>query len=285
VYSLTSPTRNHWADYVQVCSRRRPSTQTILALISQDVSAAYGEYDLLCRNPPTGSAMSATPEQKHALKTNYDLLGENRPFHRMREYLMLRAPRGRCPMCGMRQAATLDHYLPKSPFPEYSVLLKNLVPCCYECNFSKKESVTGAGGERFFHPYYDIMPEECLLVADVSVTDTVIVTYAITDGGEADVELTKNLQYHFKRLDLGIHYQAETNSELFDRVGAFDRTFQAGGTPALTDSLRAEAESTRAERGTNNWRVALYDSLANSKDFCAGGYTKLVEDGSIALRN
>ena len=39
-----------------------------------------------------------------------------------------------CQYCTLGEAATLDHYLPKSLFPEYAVLPINLIPCCYGCN-------------------------------------------------------------------------------------------------------------------------------------------------------
>ena len=43
-----------------------------------------------------------------------------------------------CPYCLLNKPNTLDHYLGKTEYPEYSILIKNLVPCCYDCNQKKK---------------------------------------------------------------------------------------------------------------------------------------------------
>lgn len=60
-----------------------------------------------------------------------------------------------CPMCGSMHSGTLDHYLPKNGFPNFSVFSKNLVPAC-KCNSKRKETLLGANpGERVLHPYFD----------------------------------------------------------------------------------------------------------------------------------
>ncbi|QJQ95438.1 MULTISPECIES: hypothetical protein [Halomonadaceae] len=62
-----------------------------------------------------------------------------------------------CPSCGESGTpTTLDHYLPKTEFPEFSVLLHNLTPMCTICQEEKgTEWVTDEGGKKFLHPYYD----------------------------------------------------------------------------------------------------------------------------------
>lgn len=64
--------------------------------------------------------------------------------------------RGACPVCGRDALGTLDHYLPKSTYSEFSFYSKNLVPCCDRCN-NKRNALTrgGVAGERPFHPYFD----------------------------------------------------------------------------------------------------------------------------------
>ena len=39
-----------------------------------------------------------------------------------------------CPYCSQRLIKTLDHYLPKSIYPYFSVTPINLVPACRDCN-------------------------------------------------------------------------------------------------------------------------------------------------------
>lgn len=64
--------------------------------------------------------------------------------------------RGACPVCGRDALGTLDHYLPKSIYSEFSFYSKNLVPCCDRCNNKRNALVKGAiAGERPLHPYFD----------------------------------------------------------------------------------------------------------------------------------
>lgn len=62
-----------------------------------------------------------------------------------------------CPCCGSHSVpGTLDHYLPKTSFPEFAVLLANLTPMCNACQEEKGASyLTEDGNRRFIHSYFD----------------------------------------------------------------------------------------------------------------------------------
>lgn len=63
---------------------------------------------------------------------------------------------GACPVCGRDALGTLDHYLPKQTFPEFSFYSKNLVPACDRCNNQRGTTLKGlVVGERPIHPYFD----------------------------------------------------------------------------------------------------------------------------------
>lgn len=59
----------------------------------------------------------------------------------------------RCPICDCSFAysqVTLDHILPKSKYPIYSIIPINLVPICYNCNMKKGQVVP----KNVLHPYF-----------------------------------------------------------------------------------------------------------------------------------
>jgi hypothetical protein len=59
---------------------------------------------------------------------------------------------------------TLDHYLPKASYSEYSVFSLNLVPACDRCNNARRNLTRGANhGERPVHPYFDAFAERRLM--------------------------------------------------------------------------------------------------------------------------
>ncbi|WP_164417384.1 hypothetical protein [Pseudomonas viridiflava] len=62
-----------------------------------------------------------------------------------------------CPACGEDGTPnTLDHYLPKNEYPDFSITAVNLSPMCDTCQGKKLEQVLNDDGERIFlHPYFD----------------------------------------------------------------------------------------------------------------------------------
>lgn len=63
---------------------------------------------------------------------------------------------GACPMCGGSGIGTLDHFLPRHGYAEYSFFSANLVPACSRCNCKRGTTVSGGNElERPLHPYFD----------------------------------------------------------------------------------------------------------------------------------
>ncbi len=62
-----------------------------------------------------------------------------------------------CPACGEDGTPnTLDHYLPKQSYPEFSITACNLFPMCDICQGEKGTTTVNAANERLFlHPYFD----------------------------------------------------------------------------------------------------------------------------------
>lgn len=73
----------------------------------------------------------------------------------------------KCPICELRDATELDHYVPRQLFPEFSVHSYNLIPTCHECNNNKSTAWCDSGKRVFFNAYYDMPTDELLF--DISV--------------------------------------------------------------------------------------------------------------------
>jgi hypothetical protein len=65
------------------------------------------------------------------------------------------APVGSCPMCGNQTVGTVEHYLPKTPFPEFSVFSWNLIPSCISCNQKRGSKHVNGVGYQLLHPIFD----------------------------------------------------------------------------------------------------------------------------------
>lgn len=84
--------------------------------------------------------------------------------------IMPPAIKEKCPYCMLSEPGTFDHYLGKGQFPEYSVLSKNLVPCCSKCNSKKGEKFLSANGNRIFISFYfDELPKSSFLIVELDI--------------------------------------------------------------------------------------------------------------------
>ncbi len=74
-----------------------------------------------------------------------------------------------CPTCGEDGTPnTLDHYLPKKDYPEFSVTAANLFPMCDICQGKKNSDTLNDEGKRLFiHPYFDHFLDRQLVVLDI----------------------------------------------------------------------------------------------------------------------
>lgn len=71
-----------------------------------------------------------------------------------REYL--RQFRGiSCPICGALHAETIDHVLPQSLYPQYTLSPVNMIPMCLSCNHAKLNTDSTCHDDAAFHPYFD----------------------------------------------------------------------------------------------------------------------------------
>jgi 5-methylcytosine-specific restriction endonuclease McrA len=125
------------------------------------------EYNRFSGDPTRITSSIVTDEHKDKYINLYS--GSDEEKRQVREIRQLRKRRPKllvCPACGEDGTPrTLDHYLPKSVFPEFAVHLKNLVPMCDICQEIKgDEYVTVTGEKIYFHSYFDTIPDALFII-------------------------------------------------------------------------------------------------------------------------
>ena len=113
----------------------------------------YFQYRMNGGNPWCCIGFDIPQELKEKLLNHYEKPREELKY--INEIRVEASPEV-CPMCGSPSACwTLDHYLPKADYPEWTIYSKNLIPSC-ECNLKRGTSVKGnKTNERVLHPYFD----------------------------------------------------------------------------------------------------------------------------------
>lgn len=113
-----------------------------------------------------------------------------------------------CPYCGIDTVSHVDHYLPRSAFPEFSISLQNLVMACDGCNSTYKGDQWGIGKDKkVFHPAFDTLPVNAFLVAKCSYGNkTITVNFSIKKGNLL-------IDRHFLFMNLNERYIAKATLE------------------------------------------------------------------------
>lgn len=186
---------------------------------------------------------------------------------------------GRCPLCAQRDVKTLDHYLPKTAFPEFAVLPMNLVPCCFDCNHAKGEYAPGALSEQMFHPYFDDWNHLELIRATIELEETVYAEFSVNVDTLPPV-VADRATVHFDTLGLAALYSDHASVELVQRRADFVLTFESGGAEALQAELLRESQSRRMPF-PNAWQPVLYQALANSYEFVNGGFLAIDDQPEV----
>ena len=120
-----------------------------------------------------------------------------------------------CPACGEDGTPnTLDHYLPKQSFPEFSITACNLFPMCDICQGEKGTATVNLANERLFlHPYFDQFTDAqvfCLTIGRPFEAPQTISLEPHPDLGAAQHALVAR---HLHELGIGRRYNHFFKSE------------------------------------------------------------------------
>ncbi|MBE8717495.1 hypothetical protein C4F51_09865 [Cellvibrio sp. KB43] len=176
-------------------------------------------------------------------------------------------------MCGGLGNGTLDHYLPKDDYPEYSFFSKNLVPAC-SCNSLRRKAVKGVvSPSRAIHPYFDDFLSDRLYQAVFKGQfDTPGISIEIIDGNHPQKDI---LRYHLDEVISNDGTQGWFEkywSSLSDRPHDMLELVLPCGPQNLTGSeLKAALNRYRNSKDKeyqtpNNWYSIFYTGLMSDND-------------------
>lgn len=186
---------------------------------------------------------------------------------------ILSAPvNGRCPMCGIGTVSTLDHFLPKSHFPIFSVAPTNLVPVCSWCQKAKSEYFPTTEAEQLLHPYFDDMNADVWLAAEVVAVVPAAFRFFVAPPEDWAKSVKDRLAKHLKELNLQLLFASNAGSRLSEIRSRLRHLYEnRGGQAAVRVHLREELTSIEAEY-RNSWAAAMYRAAVDSDWFCDGGF-------------
>lgn len=256
---LNAPSRDHLADYVKVMDHRTPQTRGALRSAQRRVLIAYDEYPRTFhfREPLDFGDENAAVSS--ALRSNYDHALRGGCLSSLRSEVISLAS-GRCPYCEISAATSIDHYLPRSAFPEFSILAANLIPLCADCNRLKGDFRPNAI-RRYPHLYLDAPIQSVYLVATVENGAGIAVSYSMEWSAGICRELKSAIEFLVNDFDLLRRFSIEGAEELSAQLSSI-RYVANFGAERLRTHFGWLAKGFADSFGLNHWRTALYRSIA-----------------------
>lgn len=168
-----------------------------------------------------------------------------------------------CPSCQIGEAEALDHYVPRSEYPYFSMNPINLIPICAKCNSKKKDRWRKNGKRLFVNFYTDSIPrEQFLFVELLDVTNNKPhFNYYLEKPDNMAQDVYDLFYSHFTKLDLIKKYNKRQNStynDLIDEIRAGDKK------AVIQEWINKEVK----KYGYNNYKIILWDFCINNPIIC-----------------
>ncbi|WP_394293633.1 HNH endonuclease [Aeromonas rivipollensis] len=212
---------------------------------------------------------------KRELKGVYSnhMVTKTKPAREIYDFLLSRAPLSRCPFCGIGIVSTLDHYLPKSAYPQFSVLPINLVPSCKDCNTGKSDSVATTAGAQSLHPYFDhqYFIHDQWLFAEVIHTTPATICFYVQAPNYWDNISKARVHTHFRDFKLASRYSVEAGNQIACLRGTLSSYRDILGLDGVKQHLTIEVQA-YAQQHRNSWQTAMFQALSDSDWYCNGGF-------------
>lgn len=184
------------------------------------------------------------------------------------------APNNRCPLCGVGNVAHCDHHLPKSLYPDLSILPTNLVPACHFCNDKKHAKYPATAAQQTFHPYFDqhLLRDSWVRATLNPGPPPVLVFDTAPPPAWPPIDRDR-VRRHFDVCGLAITFTTNANDELPILRDRLTRLANSGGAVAVQQFLNEERDLHLVR--PNSWQYATYRALAADAWFVNGGYRSI----------
>jgi hypothetical protein len=268
VRNISLPPRNDIGDYQTAIANRPILTRTVLESYIPAITVAYTAYTGAAVNVITLTPMTlVNPDHSSFLESNYDALSPRRALQELAAELH-EAAGFRCPMCNFEQTSTLDHFLPRSTYPEFSILARNLIAACFTCN-NRKGSYPAS---RFVHAYLDGIPGLLIVVANTIWDPELHLRYSLIRPNDLALDLFTRLSDQFQLLGLADRFEREAGYVLTEIILNCEALFRRGGANLVRDELLRQAHDSQVSYGINHYKPAMLRALSADTRFCSGGF-------------
>lgn len=249
-----------------------------IAAISNNLTLLENEYndkaaeERLDEIIPHENIQDVTKDELKNLYTE-KMVDDNQPGRVYYDRIKSSAPLNICPFCETGVVRQVDHVLPKSFYPGLSITPYNLVPVCRDCNTDKRNPTVRSPDQIHLHPYFDNVDDEQWLIAEITHTTPIIITFKTQRIESWSNLLNNRIEWHFEVFKLNSMYSILGGAAI-NNLRYLKELHASGGSSEVREHLDSIANG-MLQVGKNKWETAMYVTLAKSNWFCNTGVQNL----------
>lgn len=269
---LTYPKVNNIDLWDRIVSRKHNPGKEKLLSVRNKIIERYDFYSTHfdCLDVILPLSQGEWSDVKDELKKCY---GNNLEFNKVKHQIygtQSSLKQTKCPYCMLGRPNTLEHYFDKEDYPEFSVFLPNLIPCCSECNSLKNTSVYDLHGNRkFIHFYHDMIPDYQFLYVRFTLSESDFVPLV-------DIKLKFKENNYYSNLIIrhfdSLHLLTKYKETILERLAPIIEEIKMQKSLEMSNNiikinLQTKWKSLSKFYGNNYWETCVYEGILNSTDF------------------
>lgn len=272
---LDPPAIDYRALYRKAISQtQRNVDRTVLGALEDRIVAAGAAYDVTMRahGPHAVVQIALTADEDPLAAALYERRIVSKEGICRSTYDDLRVSTASCPFCLDGEIYEVDHFLPQAHHHDVVMYPGNLVPICHPCNHIKLELLPVDARHSLLHPYFDRLPAQPWLFADIDrKADGPVLNFRVHLDEALHGNIAPRLEYHFATLRLDSRMRVRSAKVLIELQTDLEDYLSGLGVEGLKAHFASEAAKHYGRHG-NTLEAAAYRAASLNDAFCAGEY-------------
>lgn len=248
--------------------RGQPTKKPTLEALSAQVKRRYDEYELKFNaNDLINITISnSSEEERKALVYLYESNPKVvRDIKREIKNIQREHLRQICPYCGILPALTVDHYVPKELYPDFSIYSINLIWTCGTCNGKKLQYWKEATYRGIINFYIDDIPSFNFLGCQVTSNNGILkADYFLKERKLTNYPIVVN---HFDKLNILDLYRDHIPTKLGEIIADLKSYRGILDGKKVKNILLTQYLQRRKDFGINDWKVCILKGIILGKHY------------------
>lgn len=252
---IKDPENDYRLEYIIDCINKKSRIPNIKYILSSEESILLNTRD----NYVEGNLNKINQCNNKSLYRLYDRFHTIKELKNIYDSLLSDAVHEKCPYCcGINEPNTLDHYLPRAKYAQCSILLRNLVPSCTQCNSQYKSTQSNS---LFIHPYIDnerIFNEQWIFAHITSIAPELDIKYSCKAPNHWDTSMKEKVVAHYEVFNLAERYEICARNEILGKLRTLETILNM---KIPKENIISIFESEIIDIPINHWKYSCIKAL------------------------